>query len=194
MDTWTGPEWSTFATRTFHFDSKLQNVWDCCASVSQNCSLWGFLFFFVFLFWLSDYKDELQHQRGINLTKKSAWRCYSICLLFSKNKNNKKKTNLSRKEQAKGIKRQFVLCEDFSGTPSCLSLHCFDCFCTVYTCVGECVCVTESACVECMCVCMYRHSISDLSAPLNPTFIGGGRPPKILYCLPLVGYSNFSLF
>lgn len=28
---------------------ELQNVWDCCASISQNCSC---------VFWLSDYKDD----------------------------------------------------------------------------------------------------------------------------------------
>lgn len=51
-------------------------------------------------------------------------------------------------------------------------------------------------CVVCMyvCVCMYRHSISDLSTPLTQLSLGEECPLKILYCLPLVGYSNFSLF
>lgn len=42
-----------------------------------------------------------------------------------------------------------------------------------------------------LCMCMYRHSISDLSNP--PTQLSLEERP-LKYCLPLVGYSNFSLF
>lgn len=86
-----------------------------------------------------------------------------------------------------------MLCEEFSGTPSCLLLHCFDCFCTVYVCERECACFTDCMFVWYVCLCMYRHSISDLSTPLTQLSLGEECPLKILYCLPLVGYSNFSL-
>lgn len=59
-------------------------------------------------------------------------------------------------------------------------------------CVRE--CATDCVCGMYVCVCMYRHSISDLSAPLTQLSLGEECPLKILYCLPLVGYSNFSLF
>lgn len=103
---------------------ELQNVWDCCASISQNC--WWV--FFLFLFFLTMTIKMTSTSKRNQLNKKSAWRCYSICLLFS-NKKNKFVTKVVWNKR----KEEFVLCEDFSGNPSCLSLHRFDCFCTVYT-------------------------------------------------------------
>lgn len=62
--------------------------------------------------------------------------------------------------------------------------------------MGVCVRAWPTVCLCGMyvCVCMYRHSISDLSTPLAQLSLGEERPLKILYCLLLVGYSNFSLF
>lgn len=42
---------------------------------------------------------------------------------------------------------EFVVCEEISGTPSCLWPHCFDCFCTVYWCVNERVTVSQTVCL-----------------------------------------------
>lgn len=62
--------------------------------------------------------------------------------------------------------------------------------------VSACAWASQTVCLCGMyvCVCMYRHSISDLSTPLTQLSLGEECPLKILYCLPLVGYSNFSLF
>lgn len=69
-----------------------------------------------------------------------------------------------------------MLCEDFSETPSCLSLHCFDCFCTVYMCESERAWQSVCLCDMYVCVCMYRHSISDLSTPLTQLSLGEECP------------------
>lgn len=72
-------------------------------------------------------------------------------------------------------------------------LHRFDCFCTVHTCVSVYVGEREGVCVVCTSVCIGILSVTSKLLSYPP-FIGGGTPPKILYCLLLVGYSNFSLF
>lgn len=88
-------------------------------------------------------------------------------------------------------REEFVLCEDFSGTPSCLSLHCFDCFCTVYTRVSVSAWQTVRLCGMYVCVCMYRHSISDLSTPLAQLSLGEGMPPKNTVLFTIGGLFEF---
>lgn len=74
-----------------------------------------------------------------------------------------------------------MLCEDFSGNPSCLSLHCFLTVSVQYIRKGVFVRLTDCmfvwyVCV-CVCVCMYRHSISDLLTPLTQLSLGWRNAP-----------------
>lgn len=188
METWTGPDWSTFATRTFNFDSWTS---ECMRIVvhqfRKNCSC-------VFFDYLT---IKMTSTSKRNQPNKSAWRCYSICLLFSNLKNKKQKQicHESGMEQEKGIRR---ICA-FVKTLVELHLVSHSIVLTVsvqYIRVRVRVCAWQTVCLCGMyvCVCMYRHSISDLSTPLTQLSLGEERPLKILYCLPLVGYSNFSLF
>lgn len=98
---------------------------------------------------------------------------------FSKFKKKKKTTKFvmtvvwnKRKER-----EEFVLCEDFSGTPSCLSLHCFDCFCTVYTRVSARVRGRLYVCVVCMYVSVCIGILSVTSQLLSPNFHWGRNAP-----------------
>lgn len=67
-----------------------------------------------------------------------------MCLLLQ---IKKKKKIVPKVVWKKRKEKEFVVCEEISGTPSCLWLHCFDCFCTVYPCVDGRATVSQTVCL-----------------------------------------------
>lgn len=162
-----GPDQSTSAPRTFNFD-----LWtsECMGLLCIN-----FAELFIVIFDDLTLKRTLPSKR--NQPNKSTRWCYSICLLFQiKKKRKKPTTNLSL--QWYGTRgRKENLC--FVKTLVKLHLVSRSIVLTVsvqYICVR--VSAWRSACLCAMyvSVCMYRHSISDLSTPPTQLSLGEERP------------------
>lgn len=77
METRTGPDWSTFATRTFNFELMNFRMYGIVVHQFRKTVL-------VFFDYLT---IKMTSTSKRNQPNKSAWRCYSICLLFSNLKN-----------------------------------------------------------------------------------------------------------
>lgn len=91
------------------------------------CINFAKLLVFFFVFFDYDYKNDLDIKEESTELKVSVEMLQYMSTFF-KFKKDKFVTKVDKRTEEK-----IVLCEDFSGNPSCLSRHCFDCFCTVYT-------------------------------------------------------------